>query len=93
MLFSLLHLLLALQTHVFPAARARNDRLQFIWAENEGAEFWCDFLVLCRAEAPVAGVVGGTTAFPDPQRFGSSPTLSPGFGPQPPKDLSDMSVP
>lgn len=56
-LFPLLHLLLALQTHVFPTARARNDRLQFIWAASEGAELWCDFLVLCWAAAAVAGAV------------------------------------
>jgi len=54
MLFPLLHLLLAPQTHTFPASRARNDQLQLIWAENEELEFRCDFLVLCWAAAPVA---------------------------------------
>lgn len=54
MLFPLLQLHLALQTPTFLAARARNDQLQLIWAENEGAEFWCDFLMLCWAAAPVA---------------------------------------
>lgn len=46
MLFPLLHLLLPLKTHTFPAARARNHQLQLIEGGNAWVEFWCAFSML-----------------------------------------------